>query len=72
MPAQNMRILDVKLLDDGQTQSVAIEFGDGRVRTFTAQDLYDASRSMGQASTEPKTAAQRRAEEMLSAARKRR
>lgn len=72
MPVPHLRILDVKLLDDGQTQSVAIEFGDGRVRTFSAQDLYDASRSMGQAPTEARTAAQRRAEEMLSAARRRR
>ena len=72
MPLPHLRILDVKLLDDGQTQSVAIEFGDGRVRNFSAQDLYDASRSMGQASSDPKTAAQRRAEEMLSAARLRR
>lgn len=58
-------IRDVKLLNDGLQQSVAIEFGTGEVRTLTSQQLYDASRAMGQGGTETKTAAQRRAEEML-------
>ena len=58
-------IRDVKLLNDGLQQSVAIEFSTGEVRTLTAQQLYDASRTMGQGGTETKTAAQRRAEEML-------
>ncbi|MCZ6632513.1 MAG: hypothetical protein O7G87_03845 [bacterium] len=58
-------IRDVKLLNDGFGQSVAVEFSTGEVRTMTAQQLYDASRAMGQGGTETQTAAQRRAEEML-------
>ncbi len=60
-----MLIRDIKLVQTGMEQSVAIEFGDGQVRTLTAQQLYDASRSMGQGGTDVKSAAQRRAEEML-------
>jgi hypothetical protein len=66
------QIKDVKLLQDAEGQSVAVEFGDGRVRTFTGKQLYDASRFLGEASSEPRTAAQRRAEDMLAAARKKR
>ena len=37
-----MRIKDIKLLDDGVEQSVAVEFATGEVRTLSAQQLYDA------------------------------
>ena len=60
-----MRILDVKLLNDAMGQSIAVEFSTGEVRTLTAQQFYDASRTMGQGSAPVKTAAQRRAEELL-------
>lgn len=67
-----MRIKDIKLLDDGVQQSVAVEFATGEVRTLSAQQLYDATRSMGQGASEPQTAAQRRAEELLALRRGRR
>ncbi|MFT5368283.1 MAG: hypothetical protein ACI8V2_003247 [Candidatus Latescibacterota bacterium] len=66
-----MRIKDIKLLDDGIQQSVAIEFGTGEVRTLSAQQLYDTTRSAGQGATGAKTAAQRRAEELLAMRRNR-
>ena len=66
-----MRIKDIKLLDDGIQQSVAIEFGTGEVRTVSAQQLYDATRTLGQNASGAKTAAQRRAEELLAMRRKR-
>ena len=70
MDPRLLRIQDVKLMADG---TVAVEFTDGQVRTFTAQQLYDASRTMGQAaSSDVKSAAQRRAEEMLASRRGRR
>ena len=71
MDARHLRILDVKIINDATGQSVAVEFGDGGVRTFSAQELYDASRSMGQAPPDSgaKTASQRRAEEFLAARR---
>ncbi|MDP6040117.1 MAG: hypothetical protein QGG64_16320 [Candidatus Latescibacteria bacterium] len=67
-----MRIKDIKLLDDGVQQSVAVEFATGEVRTLSAQQLYDATRSMGHGTSDPKTAAQRRAEELLALRRGRR
>jgi hypothetical protein len=68
-----MRILDIKLVNDGTEQSVAVEFSTGEVRTLTAQQLYEASRAMGQgASDAGKTAAQRRADEILAMRRGRR
>lgn len=66
-----MRIKDIKLLDDGIQQSVAIEFGTGEVRTLSAQQLYDATRTLGQGAGGAKTAAQRRAEELLAMRRNR-
>ena len=72
MNAQHIRIKDVRLVDDGLEQSVMVEFGDGRVRSFSAQELYDISRSLGQAESGGRTAAQRRAEDILSARRGRR
>jgi hypothetical protein len=60
-----MRIKDIKLLDDGTQQSVAIEFATGEVRTVSAQQLYETTRISGQEATGPKTAAQRRADEFL-------
>ncbi|MBT3604320.1 MAG: hypothetical protein HOE48_04610 [Candidatus Latescibacteria bacterium] len=66
-----MRIKDIRLLDDGTQQSVAIEFATGEVRTLSAQQLYDATRTLGQGATETKTAAQRRAEELLAMRRNR-
>jgi len=66
-----MRIKDIKLLDDGIQQSVAIEFGTGEVRTVSAQQLYEATRTLGQSAAGAKTAAQRRAEELLAMRRKR-
>ena len=64
---------DVRLINDGSQQTVAVEFGDGRVRTFTGKDLYEASRFLGQSPTDTgsRTAAHRRAEELLSARRRR-
>lgn len=68
-----MRIKDIKLIDDGVQQSVAVEFATGEVRTLSAQQLYDATRSMGQGAPDTtKTAAQRRAEELLALRRGRR
>ena len=74
MNARHLRIQDVRLVDNGVEQSVVVEFGDGRVRSFSAQELYDASRFLGQAESGAgsKTAAQRRAEEILSSRRGRR
>ncbi|MDA0710162.1 MAG: hypothetical protein O3B73_08130 [bacterium] len=66
-----MRIKDIKLLDDGTQQSVAIEIATGEVRTVSAQQLYETTRSLGQGTADPKTAAQRRAEELLALRRKR-
>lgn len=66
-----MRIKDIKLIDDGVQQSVAIEFATGEVRTVSAQQLYEATRTMGQGATGTKTAAQRRAEELLAMRRNR-
>ena len=61
-----MRIKDIRLMDDGVQQSVAVEFATGEVREISAQQLYDATRSMGQGAADTtKTAAQRRAEELL-------
>jgi hypothetical protein len=60
-----MRIKDIKLIYNGSEQTVAIEFATGEVRTLSAQKLYDASRSMGQGAPEARTAAQRRAEELM-------
>ena len=69
-----MTIRDVRLINDSDGQTVAVEFGDGRVRTFTAKDLYEASRFLGQAppDTASRSASQRRAEELLSSRRRRR
>jgi hypothetical protein len=67
-----MRIKDIKLIDSGSEHSVAIEFATGEVRTITASQLYEATRAMGQGAPEAKTAAQRRAEEMLAFRRNRR
>ena len=72
MDAQHLFIRDVKLISSAEGQSVAVEFGDGRVRTFSAQELYDASRFLGQAESEAKTGAQRRAEELLASRKGRR
>ena len=69
MNAQHIRIKDVRLVDDGLEQSVMVEFGDGQVRSFSARELYDTSRSHGQAESGNRTAAQRRAEDILSARR---
>jgi len=66
-----MRIKDIKLLDDGVQQSVAIEFATGEVRTVSAQQLYEATRTLGQGASGAKTAAQRRAEELLAMRRNR-
>jgi hypothetical protein len=73
MNAPHQVIRDIKLVNDGGQKSVAVEFGDGRVRTFTGKDLYEASKFVGQAPTDTgsRTAAQRRAEEMLSSRRRR-
>ena len=73
MNAPQHQIRDVKVVNDGGQKSVAVEFGDGRVRTFTGKDLYEASRFLGQApaDTGNRTAAQRRAEEFLSSKRRR-
>ena len=70
--AQFYRIRDVKLIHDGDEQSVAVEFGDGKVRVFSARELYEASGFMGKAPAGPDTAAQRRAAEILSSRRNRR
>lgn len=74
MDSRLVRIRDIKLIASGGEQSVAVEFTDGRVRMFSAKDLYEASRFMGQApaEAESRTAAQRRAEELLSFRRDRR
>ena len=64
----HLKIRDVKLISTGTEQEVAIEFGDGEVKTFTAKQLYEASRFLHQSQdrAETQTAAQRRAEEFLS------
>ena len=68
-----MRIKDIKLIDDGVQQSVAVEFATGEVRQLSALQLYEATRSLGQGAADtPKTAAQRRAEELLAMRRGRR
>ena len=74
MDAPHMLIRDVKLLNTGTGQTVAVEFGDGQVKTFTARDLYEASRMLKSSGeeTETKTASQRRAEEFLAMKRNRR
>jgi|GEM_PF-1071892 hypothetical protein len=74
MDAPHMLIRDVKLLNTGTGQSVAVEFGDGQVKTFTARDLYEASRMLKPSAkeAETKTASQRRAEEFLAMKRSRR
>ena len=61
-------IRDVKLITTGTEQEVAIEFANGNVKTFTAKQLYEASRFLHQpqAQAETRTASQRRAEELLS------
>lgn len=66
-----MRIKDMKLLDDGVEQSVAIEFSTGEVRTISAQQLYATTQRAGQPTTNVKTAAQRRAEDLLALRRNR-
>ena len=74
MDAPHTMIKDVKLLTTGTEQSVAVEFGNGQVKTFTAKELYEASRFLHQTSEQVKTrtASQRRAEELLSMRRGRR
>ena len=72
MAGRHLHIQDVRLINEGGEQSVAIEFGDGRVRTLTAKEIYEASRMFGKPETGPATAAQRRAEELLSMRRSRR
>ena len=74
MDAPHTLIKDVKLLTTGTEQSVAVEFGDGQVKTFTAKELYEASRLLHQSpeTAETRTAAQRRAEELLAMRRGRR
>lgn len=63
-----LRIKNAQLMNDG---TIAIEFTDGQVRTFTAQQLYEISRTMGQSpSGDVKSAAQRRSEEMLASRKK--
>jgi len=69
---RHLHILDVRLINEAGQQSVAVEFGDGRIRTLTAKELYEASRMFGKPETGPATAAQRRAEQLLSMRRTRR
>lgn len=60
-----MRIKDFKLIDNGTEQSVVVEFATGEVRTLSARHLYEASRALGHDASQVKSAAQRRAEEMM-------
>ncbi len=69
---QHYQIRDIKLIQDSAEQSVAVEFGDGKVRVFSARELYEASGFMGKSSTGSQTASQRRAEQILAARRGRR
>jgi len=69
---QHDQIRDIKLIQDGAEQSVAVEFGDGKVRVFSARELYEASGYTGKPSAGPQTASQRRAEQILAARRGRR
>ena len=70
---QHYQIRDIKLIQDSAEQSVAVEFGDGKVRVFSARELYEASGFMGKPSTgSSQTASQRRAEQILAARRGRR
>ncbi|MDA0747203.1 MAG: hypothetical protein O2954_11825 [bacterium] len=74
MQAPHLTLKDARLINNGTEQSVAVEFGDGKVRTFTAKQLYELSRMAGTSSPEPdnRTASQRRAEELLNMRRGRR
>jgi hypothetical protein len=71
--AQLARIRDVKLVHDGERQSVLIEFNDGKVRSFSAKELYEATGFMGQALPDASfSASHRRAAEIQSLRRGRR
>ena len=68
MDNRHLTIRDVKLISTGAEQEVAIEFGNGEVKTFTAKQLYEASRFLHQSQdkADTRTASQRRADEFLS------
>ena len=70
--AEYFFIRDLKLIHDGEQQSVAIEFGDGKVQLFSARELYEATGFMGRPSAEIQTGAQRRAAKILSTLRNKR
>lgn len=69
---RHLYIQDVKIINEAGKQFVSVEFGDGRTRTLSAKELYEASRMFGKPDTGPATAAERRAEQLLSMRRSRR
>ena len=37
------RIRDARVVHDGETQGLIVEFNDGKVRQFSAKELYEAT-----------------------------
>jgi hypothetical protein len=66
------RIRDARVVHDGEQQGLLVEFNNGKVRQFSAKELYEATGYLGQAPPEANmTGSQRRAEEILAAKRRR-
>ena len=60
------RIKDAKVVHDGEKQGLLVEFNDGKVRQFSAKELYEATGYLGQPPTETNmTGSQRRSAEIL-------
>ena len=72
MNSEFARFKDAKVIDDGETQALIVEFNDGMVRQFSAKELYEATGYLGQPPQEANmTGSQRRAAEILAAKRRR-
>jgi len=66
------RVKDAKVIHDGEQQALLVEFNDGKVRQFSAKELYEATGYLGQPPPEANTTgSQRRAAEILASKRRR-
>ncbi len=72
MNSEFARIKDAKVIHDGDKQALIVEFNDGKVRQFSAKELYEATGYLGQPPSDANvTGSQRRASEILSTKRRR-
>jgi hypothetical protein len=66
------RFKDARVIVDGEDQFLLVEFNDGKIRQFTAKEIYEATGYLGKPPTiEQISGSERRAAEIMNLKRRR-